>query len=106
MVVVGVSEACVLARRGGAADRRALHLLQGLVAADVSQAAVTSAAPTLWAVHGQVVTTPQHVPWAEMAKDWGAHLRSASMPAVTLLGRVHLAVDITGAGRRPPRGRF
>lgn len=66
-MVVGVSEACVLARRGGAADRRTLHLLQRLVAADVSQAAMAGAAPTFGAVHGHVVATAQHVPWAEVA---------------------------------------
>ncbi len=66
-MVVGVSEACVLARRGGTADRRALHLLQRLVAADVSQTAVAGAAPTFRAVHGHVVATPQHVPGAEVA---------------------------------------
>lgn len=64
---MGVGKARVLARRGGAADRGALHLLQRLVAADVGQAAVAGAAPAFGAVHGHVVATPQHVPWAKVA---------------------------------------
>lgn len=103
--MVGVSEARVLARRGGAADRGALHLLQRLVAADVGQAAVAGATPAFWAVHGHVVAIPQHVPWAEVAEDWGAHLWGASVPSMTVLGGMHHAVDITGAGRGPP-GRW
>lgn len=67
MVAVGIGKACVLARRGRAADRGALHLLQRLMAADVGQAAMASAAPALRAVHRHVVVTAQHVPWAEMA---------------------------------------
>lgn len=65
--MVGITKACVLARGGGATDRGALHLLQRLVAANVGQAAVAGAAPPFGAVHGHVVATPQHVPWAEMA---------------------------------------
>lgn len=67
MVVGGVGEAWVLARGGGAADRGALHLLQRLVAADVSQTAVASAAAAFRAVRQHVVATPQHVPGAEVA---------------------------------------
>ena len=66
VVVVCISEACVLARGGGATDRGALHLLQRFVTTDVSQTAVASTAPSFRAVHGHVVATPQHVPWAEV----------------------------------------
>lgn len=67
MVMMGVGKARVLAGGGGAADRRALHLLQGLVPTDVSETTVAGAAPPLRAVHGNVVATSQHVPWAEVA---------------------------------------
>lgn len=67
VVVVSISEACVLARGGGAADRGALHLLQGFMTADVSQTAMASATPSLWAVCGHVIASPQHVPGTEVA---------------------------------------
>ena len=99
MVVMGVSKACILARGGGAANRWAFHLLQGLVAADVGETPVAGAATSLGAVHGHVITTSQHFPRAEVAEDGRAHLWG---PAVTLLGGMHHAVDITGAGRGAP----
>lgn len=104
VVVVAVGEARVLARGGGAADRGALHLLQRLVAADVSQTAVAGAAAALGAVDGRVAATPQHVPRAEVADDRGAHLGGVSF--VAMLGGMHHAVGVAGAGRRPPRRWF
>lgn len=95
---VGVGEAGVLARGGGAAHGRALRLLQGLVPADVGEAAVAQAVAPLGAVHGEVGAAAEHVPRAEVAQDGGAHLRGA---AVALLGGVHHAVDVAGAGRGP-----
>lgn len=65
---------------------------------------MAGAASALRAVHGHVVVTAQHVTWAEMAQDWRAPLWSASVSSMTMLGGVHHAVDITGAGRGPPRG--
>lgn len=100
---MGIRKSCVLARGGGATNRRALHLLYGFVTADVTKTAVTSAAPALWAVHGHVVATSQHVPWAEVTKHWGTHLWGSAMSSMTLLGGMDHAVDITGAGRGAPR---
>lgn len=100
---VGVGKAGVLARGGGAADGRALRLLQGLVAADVGEAAVAEAVPPLGAVHGEVAPAAQRVPRAEVAQDGRAHFWG---PAVALLGDVHRAVDVAGAGGGPPGGRL
>lgn len=104
VVAVHVGEAGVLAGRGGAADRGALHLLEGLVAADVVQASVASAAPAFWAVCRDVVVSTPHVPGAEVADDWGAKLWGASVSSVTMLGGMHHAVDLAGAGRRATGG--
>lgn len=97
-MAVAVAEARVLARGGGAADGRALHLLERLVAADVGEAAVAGAAPALGAVGGHVVVAAQHVPRAEVAQDGRAPLRGA---AVAVLGGVDHAVGVAGAGRGP-----
>lgn len=104
MVAVDVGEAGVLARRRGAADWGAFHLLEGLVAADVVQAAVAGAAPAFWAVCGNVVVRAAHVPGAEVADDRRAQLWGACVSSVTVLGGMHHAVDLTGAGRRPSGG--
>lgn len=99
MVAVHIGEAGILARRRGAADRGALHLFEGLVAADVVQATVASAATAFRAVCRHVVVSTPHVPGAEVADDWGAQLWGASMSSVTMLGGMYHAVDLTGAGR-------
>lgn len=99
MVAVPISEASILARRRGAADWGALHFLEGLVATDVVQATVASAAPAFRAVCRHVVVSTPHVPGAEVADDWRAELRGASMSSVTMLGGMHHAVDLAGAGR-------
>lgn len=95
MVAVDVAEAGVLARRRGATDWGALHFLEGLVAADVVQAAVAGAAPAFGAVCGHVVVGAAHVPGAEVADDRGAQLWGAP---VAVLGGVYHAVDLAGAG--------
>lgn len=99
-----IGEASILARRGGAADRGALHFLEGLVAADVVQATVASAAPAFRAVCGHVVVSTAHVPGAEVADDWGAQLWGASVSSMSVLGGMHHAVDLAGAGRWPSGG--
>lgn len=104
VVPVYVREACILARRRGAADRGALHFLEGLVSADVVQATVASAAPAFRAVCRHVVVSAAHVPGAEVADDWGASLWGASMSPVTMLGGMDHAVDLARAGRGPPGG--
>lgn len=72
VVAVDISEASILPRRRGAADWGALHFLEGLVAADVVQATVASAAAAFRAVCRHVVVSTAHVPGAEVADDWGA----------------------------------
>lgn len=104
MVVMSICKACVLAGGGGATNRGALHLFQRLVTADVSQAAMTGATAPFGAIHGHVVAAPQHVTRTEVAKNWGAHHRGATMSTVTLLGGVHHAVDISRPGGWPSRG--
>lgn len=104
MVAVDIREAGVLARRRGAADRGALQFLEGLVAADVVQATMASAAAAFWAVRRHVVVSAAHVPGAEVADDRGAYLRGASMSSVTTLGGMDHAVDLAGAGRRASGG--
>lgn len=106
MVAVAVAEARVLARGGGAADGRALHLLERLVAADVGQAAVAGAPPALGAVRGHVVVAAQHVPRAEVAQDGRAPLRGAAVSPVAVLGGVDHAVGVAGAGRGAARRRI
>lgn len=95
--MVVVAEARVLARGGGAADGRALRLLQRLVAADVGQAAVAGAPPALGALGGHVVVSAQQVARTEVAQDGRAPLRGA---AVAVLGGVHHAVGVAGARGR------
>lgn len=103
VVVMAVCKACVLAWRGRTADWRALHLLQRFVTADVRQAAVPGSPPSLWAVHWHVAVASQHIPRAEVAQNWRAHLRG---PTVALLGRMQHAVNVAGAGWWPARWRF
>lgn len=68
------------------------------MAVDVVQAAVGSAVPAFRAVCGHVVVSTAHVPGAEVADDRGAQLWGASVSPVTVLGGVHHAVDLAGAG--------
>lgn len=106
VVAVDIGEASVLARRRGAADRGALQLLEGLVAADVVQAAVAGPAAAFGAVCRHVVVSAAHVPGAEVADDRGAYLRGASVSPMTVLGGVHHAVDLAGAGGWASGGRL
>lgn len=104
VVAVHIGEARILARRRGAADWGALHFLEGLVAADVVEATVASAAPAFRAVCRHVVVRTAHVPGAEVADEWRAELRGACMASVPMLGGMHHAVDLAGAGGGASRG--
>lgn len=96
-LAVRLREVCVLARRGGPADGRAFHLLDGLVAADVGQTAVAGASASLWAVHGHVRSSSQKFPWAVVAHHrgtqiWVAMTTMGTTVSVVALGRMDHAV--------------